>query len=395
MKILFLSHRIPWPLKDGGAVAIHNNLKGFLDGGHEVKFLCLNPRKDETSLTQVPDYFSKALAESFDINTDLALAGAIKNLFGSDSYHVSRFYHPAFEARLMSLLKDEVFDVVHMEGAFIAQYTPFIRLFSDACLVLREHNVEYRIWESMAKTATNVVKATYLRLLASRLKAYEEKLWKQVDMVNAISPADLLVFQQFNPKSFLGGVGFDLEPYLAIEKEPKPKTLFHLGSMDWLPNQEAVTWLLNTLWPAIQKEMPGWKLFLAGKKMPKEWLHEEAQLKVEGEVASAMDYMAEYSVMLVPLKSGSGIRIKTLEAMALGKAVITTSVGLLGLDLVPDKEVFLANTPEEFVAVLKRLDADPALAAKVGRAAREKVKSSYSNEKHIARLIEKYRNCRS
>lgn len=393
MKILFLSHRIPWPLKDGGALAIHNNLKGFLDAGHEVKFFCLNPKKDQTSLAGVPDYFLKAQAEALPIDTDLSSFQAFINLFGSESYHVSRFYHPGYETRLKVLLNTASYDVVHMEGAFIAQYAPLIRAKSKACLVLREHNVEYRIWESMARLAVNPIKASYLRMLASRLKEYEVELWKQVDMIAAISPADLHVFKQVNPNSFLGGVGFDLEPYLAVNKEARPKTLFHLGSMDWLPNKEAVMWLLNSIWPRIHGQFPEWKLFLAGKKMPPDWIREGETLKVEGEVESAIAYMSEYSVMVVPLQSGSGIRIKTIEAMALGKAVITTSVGLLGLDLEPEKEVLLANTPEEFVAVIARLDADPDMALRIGRAAREKVKSLYTNQKHIARLIEKYRNC--
>ncbi|MHB1277480.1 MAG: glycosyltransferase family 4 protein [Bacteroidia bacterium] len=395
MKILFLSHRIPWPLKDGGAVAIHNNLKGFLDAGHEVKFLCLNPKKDQTSLADVPDYFTRALAESIPVDTDLSPFQAFVNLFGSDSYHVSRFYHPAFEQRLVSLLTTATYDVVHMEGAFIGQYAPLVREHSPACLVLREHNVEYRIWESMAKLTKNPVKAWYLRTLASRLKEYETDLWRQVDLIAAISPEDLLVFQQVNPNAFLGGVGFDLEPYLAVKGEARPKTLFHLGSMDWLPNKEAVMWLLNSIWPLVHQKFPDWKLFLAGKKMPKDWQRDEASLRVEGEVGSAISFMSEYAVMVVPLQSGSGIRIKTIEAMALGKTVITTSVGLLGLDLEPDKEVLLANTPQEFVAVIARLDADPELAGRIGRAAREKVHSLYTNEKHIARLIEKYRNCGS
>lgn len=394
MKILFLSHRIPWPIKDGGALAIHNNLKGFIDAGHEVKLLCLNPEKDQTSLHQTPPYFLKAQAEAIAIQTEVKPMAAFLNLFGSESYHVSRFYSQVFQSRLIAVLRETQFDVVHMEGAFIAQYTPIIRTHSKACLVLREHNVEYRIWESMANLAENPLKAWYLRLLASRLKDYETELWKQVDLVDAISPDDLKTIIQINPNAYVGGVGFDLEPYLAVSEPGEPRTLFHLGSMDWLPNQEAVLWLLNSIWPVIHKKFPEWKLALAGKKMPKEWIREGETIKVEGEVESAIAYMSNYAIMAVPLKSGSGVRIKTIEAMALGKAVITTQVGLQGLDLIPEQEVFIANTPEEFLEVVQRLDTDPELAQRVGRAAREKVARLYANQNHIARLIEKYRNCR-
>jgi len=394
VKILFLSHRIPWPLKDGGALAIHNNLKGFIDDGHQVKLLCLNPNKDQTNLSRVPDYFSKANPEAFAVNTDLSAWAAFKNLFSKESYHVIRFYLPEFAEALKMHLKENSYDVVHMEGAFIAQYTSLIRQYSKACVVLREHNVEYRIWESMAKLSGNELKATYLRMLAERLQKYEEAIWKQVDMIDAISPDDLLVFKQFNPNSYLGGVGFDLETYTQIQERGQPQTIFHLGSMDWLPNREAITWFLNDIWPGIHKAFPEWKLFLAGKKMPREWMRRSERLRIEGEVESATAYMAQYQIMVVPLKSGSGVRIKTIEAMALGKTVITTSIGLRGLDLEHGKEVLVANTPEEFVAAIYLLNQDSELADRIGEAARLKVQRLYANENHIARLIEKYRNCK-
>lgn len=394
MKILFLSHRIPWPIKDGGALAIHNNLKGFIDAGHDVKLLCLNPNKDQTSLKNVPDYFAKANPTALPVNTDLSAWAAFKNLFSKQSYHVIRFYLPEFAEALKTELRSHQYEVVHMEGAFIAQYTSLIRVHSKACLVLREHNVEYRIWESMARMSGNQLKTMYLNLLAARLQEYEESLWKQVDMIDAISPDDLVVFKQFNPNSYLGGAGFELETYMRVKEKGEPKTIFHLGSMDWLPNREAMGWLLNSIWPEIHKSFPEWKLFLAGKKMPREWMRQGFNLRIEGEVESAIAYMAQYQVMVVPLKSGSGVRIKTIEAMALGKVVITTLVGLRGLDLEHGKEVLVANTPSEFVAAIRFLEENPDQVEKIGHAARLKVQALYSNENHIARLIEKYRNCK-
>lgn len=395
MKILFLSHRIPWPVKDGGALAIHNNLKGFVEAGHEVKFLALNPRKDKTSLTGLPEYFKKANAEAMEIDTDIHLLDAVKNIFGSKSYNVSRFYSAAFEDRLMRHLMSHTYDVVHMEGAYIAQYTPLIRRVNkNACLVLREHNVEYKIWEQMAALTKNFPKQWYLNLLAGRLQKYEEQLWTQVDMIDAISPDDLEVFRKLNSKAFLGSAGFDLQEYLQYQKRPEPKTLFHLGSMDWLPNKQSITWLLNEIWPAIHHHFPEWQLRLAGKKMPEDWIRDEGVVKIEGEVPSAAGYMANYQVMLVPLLSGSGIRIKTIEAMAMGKTVISTSVGVRGLGVEPEVEVLIADTPKEFVQAIKKLEDDPALADRIGAAAKMKMEELFKNENHIARLIENYRNCK-
>ncbi|MDX5321529.1 MAG: glycosyltransferase family 4 protein [Bacteroidota bacterium] len=393
MKILFLSHRIPWPVKDGGALAIHNNLKGFVDAGHEVKFLALNPKKDGVNLNGVPEYFRKAAAEVVDINTDLKPFDAFLNLFSSESYHVSRFHSEAFEELLIRTLRSQSFEVVHMEGAFIAQYVSLIRQYTKACLVLREHNVEYKIWREMA-AKSGMLRGAYLRLLADRLQKFEEQLWQQVDLIDAISPDELAVFRQFNPKAFLGSAGFDLEDYLKVDKPAEEKTLFHLGSMDWQPNKQAILWLLNEVWPAIHQKFPDWQLRLAGKKMPAEWIRDAGVVKIEGEVPTATGYMSQYQVMIVPLLSGSGIRIKTIEAMAMGKAVISTTVGVRGLGVEPGKEVLIADTPKAFVEAIQQLENDPTLAARLGEAARLKVTELFKNENHIARLIEKYRNCK-
>lgn len=393
MKMLFLSHRIPWPVRDGGALAIHNNLKGFVEARVQVKLLCLNPIKDQTSTTQLPAYFQSTEIETVSIQTAVKPLGALLNLFGSASYHVTRFYHADFEKLLIKVLQEETFDVVHMEGAYIAQYTDLVRKNSQACIVLREHNVEYRIWELMAASEKNFLKSTYLKLLAKRLKKYEENLWRKVDLIAAISADDLTYFKKVNENSFLGGVGFYFQDGLSELPTPKPKSLFHLGSMDWLPNQEAVSYLLDAIWPLVHENLPEYSLHLAGKHMPKEWQRNSDQLVIEGEVASAADFMASFEIMLVPLKSGSGVRIKTIEAMALGKVVITTELGLKGIDAQPGREVLVANTPEEFLKAIQWLENEPEKKNEMGRNAEVWARKNYANENHIARLTEKYRTC--
>ncbi len=393
-RILFLSHRIPWPVKDGGCLAIHNNLKGFREAGCDVKLMCLNPRKDHSSPVDVPVWFSECRPEYFPLDTGVKITGAFLNLFSIQSYHVVRFYSEAFARRLEQVLEEEDFDVVHMEGAFIGQYSDILRKKSKACLVLREHNVEYQIWERMAKGTSNPLKRYYLNLLARRLRNYEEALWKKQDLIEAISPDDLQVFRQYNTNSFLGGVGFDLKPYMEAESRVQPNSMFHLGSMDWLPNREAVDFILEQIWPRIEKEMPEWSLDLAGKKMPAHLIGAKGKLRVQGEVDSAIGYMSQFEVMLVPLRSGSGIRIKTLEAMALGKVVITTRIGLQGIAAKDREEVLVADTPEEFAKALSWLNSEAGRKERIGAAARRLVQEHYDNEGHIRLLLENYRNCK-
>jgi glycosyltransferase involved in cell wall biosynthesis len=393
VKILFISHRIPWPLKDGGSIAIYNNLKGLVDAGCQVKFLALCPDKDKTDIAALPDVFRSAGIESVALNTDVRPVPALGSLLCGSSYNAVRFYNKTFASLISKVLKQESFDLVHIEGAFAGQYVDVIRRISSVPCVLREHNVEYAIWERLAKKEPHFARAWYLRLLAARLRNYEENLWRKFDLVTAVTLQDLSVFRKIAGKGrvFMAGAGFDLDPYMAIKKELQHKTLFHLASMDWLPNQESVSWIIQEIWPEITTRLSGYKLFIAGKKMPLSFMDKNGgNLKIEAEVASATDYMADKEIMLVPLLSGSGIRIKCIEAMAMGKIIVSTELGHRGLGAVPGEHLLEANTTEEFIKALSYLEQNPQKKKEIGAAARSFVREHFDNRKVTERLLETY-----
>ena len=273
-------------------------------------------------------------------------------------------------------------------------YISTIRRISKAKIVLRSHNLEHLIWERLANTTGNTAKRLYLNHLASKLKTYEKRTLNEVDGIAAISFEDTNRFQELNCKVPLITIpfGIDLEKYKYVEKENCTfKDLFHIGAMNWAPNKEAINWMLDEIWPDLSKLDV--KMHLAGRETPDSLKKlADDKLKVYGDVESAIDFMNAHDVMIVPLLSGSGMRVKIIEAMALGKVVITTSVGGEGIDYVNGEQLLIADTPVEFVHHVKQLIEDPENGKRIGKNARILVEKKYNNSEIIENLLSFYRS---
>ena len=161
--------------------------------------------------------------------------------------------------------------------------------------------------------------------------------------------------------------------------------------MDWMPNQEGVKWFLHQVWPMVHERMPQWVLYLAGRRMPSELMNLDMEgVRVVGEVPDAMYFMASKQINVVPLLSGSGIRVKIIEAMSLGKAVVTTTVGAEGIGCVDGRDVLIADTPEQFVAQLQRCADNPDFCRQLGDNASRLIAEQYGNEMLSRKLTDFY-----
>lgn len=354
MKVLQLCNKPPFPPVDGGCVAMNAITSGLLANGHEVKVLAINTPKHSFQKEKIPaEYFQKTKIESVFINTNLSVLKALKNLFTKGSYNVERFYSKAFEEKLITLLKKDDFDVVHFESLFVAPYLEAVKKYSDGKTVLRAHNTEHLIWERLAMQSENLLKKRYLNFLAQRMKKYETEILNEFDGIAAITAQDRVIFMKNGCQKPIEvfPLGIDSAQYKpADENEVEYPSLFHLGSMDWQPNEEGIKWFLENVWLKINEQFPEMKLYLAGRNMP-EWLRslEMRNVLVEENVGNAHDFMRNKAVMIVPLLSGSGMRVKIIEGMALGKAIISTTVGAEGIDCKDGENILIADTPEKFV----------------------------------------------
>ena len=397
MKILLLCNKPPYPASEGGPMAMNSIITGLLEAGHHIKILAVNNEKYHVSEADIPEEYKKKTGiELIDVDLSVRPMKAFLNLFTKKSYHVERFVSETFKSRLAEVLEKELFDVVQLEMLFMAPYVETIREHSKAMIVLRAHNVEHKIWERVAKETKFFLKRWYINHLAKTLKEYELNALETVDGVAAITRKDAAYFRKYCSKPVIdipyGVYPEEFTPKYEIEGKPK---FYHIGSMNWMPNEEGIRWFIEEVLPKTIEKVPDFVYHLAGHNMP-EWLTtlKNKHVDVIGEVPDAKAFVAENDVAIVPLLAGSGIRIKIIESMAMGKTVITTRVGAEGILYNEEVNLIIAENIAKMVEAIRSIHENPQIAEKIGQEARKLVETTYDNRKIIARLLMFYEQIR-
>lgn len=395
MKILQLCKKFPYPLKDGESIAVVSLSRSIAELGIEVSLLAMNTTKHFFNLQQHP----QALSHYHEIHT-ITLDNRIRpteaffNLFSTDSYHIQRFESTAFEQKLKSLLLANTYDVIQLETLYLAPYIPIIRKYSDAIVAMRAHNVEHEIWKRIAQNTRFWPKRIYLRHLTHKLERYEAFSHRFYDILVAISKRDLDSYRKmgYSGKGIVSPIGLDSEDYHPdYSSYQRPLSISFIGSLDWLPNVEGLQWFLDQVWGKLIREFPKLELHIAGRNTPKWMLKmKKKNVVVHGEVPDATTFINKHSMMIVPLLSGSGMRAKILEGMALGKVVLSTPLGLEGISARHQKEVLVADTIEAFVQNIKYAYDQKSKLEAIGRNARDFVQNSYDSRQIAAALLKTY-----
>ncbi len=395
MRILQLCKKFPYPIKDGEVIAITNLAKAFKAQGAEVHLLCINTPKhffDKKDLPKSFDFYKTI--QSVAVDTDLKPHRAFLNLFSSKSYHIDRFVDNDFSKRIKETLENIQPDVVQLETLFLAPYVELIRNHSTAKIVMRAHNVEHEIWSRITENTSSVLKKNYLAYLTRKLKRFEVQHLNKYDLLVPITKRDLKTFQRlgFQGHQQVIPIGIDHDRYQpATISMDQPLSISFIGSLDWMPNLEGMNWFIKNPWPKIRTAFPELTLHLAGRNTP-DHLYKLAPQKVtvHGEVPDAQVFINQHPIMIVPLLSGSGMRVKILEGMALGRVVITTSIGLEGIEAEHKKEVLIADTTEEWFDCLKFCQENREQLPSIGLAARDLIKRSYDNLEIGQRLLKRF-----
>lgn len=390
MNILMLCNKSPYPAGEGGPMAMNSIVRGLINAGHRVKILAVNSEKYHIKEKDIPASYKKETGiELIDVDLRIKPMAAFKNLFSDKSYHVERFISDDFKKRLVEILKKDKYDIVQLEMIYMAPYIDTIRENSDAIIVLRAHNVEHLIWDRIAAKTRFWPKKWYLNHLVRTLRDYEMSVLNKVDGIAAITYRDAAFFRGETAVPVVDipfGVNPDeFKPHSEINANP---TLYHIGSMNWMPNDEGIRWFLDKVWDKVAKRNPDLMLNLAGRNMQK-WLLKlkKKNVNVLGEVPDAKEFVKNNDIAIVPLLSGSGIRIKIIESMAMGKTVITTMVGAEGIQYSEYENIIIADSPGKMVEVICKIVKEPEEAQRIGRNARRLVEDIYDNKKIIERLL--------
>ncbi len=390
MNILQITKKFPYPVIDGEVIAINNLTKGFADLGHRVTVLALNTQKHYFDSAKLPPNI-KAQAKylAVDINTEVRAGAAFFNLFTTQSYNIERFWSAAFEQKIAETLASQNFDLIVLETIYSMRYIDVIRKHTKAKVALRTHNVEYLIWERLYNEEKKPLKKLYLKLLASRLKRFELEHLNKADLLLPVSEADMAMFKQHGCTIpyHIAPIGYDLSQLQTPAQQSENAVAF-IGSLDWMPNREGVDWFMDKVWPKVTAQKPDAKFYLAGRNFPAEVKNMQVPgLVVVGEVEDARQFVSSKAISIVPLFAGSGMRVKIIEAMALGRAIISTTVGAEGINYTNGADIIIANDADTFAAaVLKALN-NETLRQSLGQQAQILVNTQYNNHNICMAII--------
>ncbi len=382
-KILVLTPQFPYPPQQGTALRNFNLIAG-LARRHRVHLLSFGEAVgDRSPLHELCAHIWTVPAPQRSMRQRL------QGLFFShlpDMAH--RLASAQFRARLTEICEQEQPEVVQVEGIELAPYLLHIAERRNPCfrplLVFDDHNAEYLLQKRAFETDRHIpsrwVAAAYSWIQWRRLQRYERQVCLIADRVVVVSEHDAQALRrlvpELEPSVVPNGVDFSFysAPVLPLSQPgPGPSDLVFTGKMDFRPNVDAVFWFVREVLPLIRRQAPEVRFWVIGKDPhPRlDPLRSDPAVKITGQVEDVRPYIAAAAVVVIPLRMGGGTRLKVLEAMAMGKAIVSTSLGCEGFDLSSGHELVIADSPAEFAAAVCSLLGEPARRQQLGEAARQ------------------------
>ncbi|WNM63983.1 glycosyltransferase [Candidatus Nitrospira neomarina] len=393
LRVLFFSQRFPLPMDTGGKIRTGKMLEG-LKKHFDITLLChFESPKDEPYLGQVKklcDDFQYVLWKEVFKYSFSFYARVLAWNFSRYPISVKNDYSRAIEGKIAELVQNREFDLLICD---FLQPTLNFRNVMGFPTLLFQHNVESMIVKRHFQTARNAFMKMFWWAQWKKMERFEKKMCQQFNAVVAVSEQDKLILQKdFGvPNVHAIPTGVDLIYFSADEKNPQGNSLVFVGAMDWLPNEDAIVFFARNILPRIRVAIPDVTLTVVGRN-PSAYLRrtveEYPEIRIVGRVEDVRPYIRQKSVYIIPLRIGGGTRIKVYEAMAMGKAIVSTRVGTEGLPVEHGKHVLLADQPQEFAKCVIRLLQDPIVRNEIGRSAREFVETRCGWNEAVKRFSE-------
>lgn len=382
MKILWLKSELLHPVDKGGKIRTYQMLRQ-LKRGHQVTYLSLATDADPAeAYVRAREYCHRLVTVPWREPARFSAAfyrGLAANLASPLPYAVEKYRSAAMRRAVDAELAERGdYDVVVCD--FLA---PSVNLPGrlPVASVLFEHNVEATIWRRHAETASGVRRA-FFRSQWRKMARYEREACRRFDAVAAVSELDRdAIRDEYGVDCVLDvPTGVDHDYFRPLGGEPSPSEIVFTGSMDWMPNEDGVLWFAREVLPLVAREVPGARFTVVGRKPTAavvELGRSDPRVTVTGRVDDIRPYVDRAAAFVVPLRVGGGTRLKIYEAMAMAKAVVSTSVGAEGLPLESGSDLLVADEPADLARAVVRLLADRDEARRMGETARELVRERF------------------
>ncbi|MCH7504372.1 glycosyltransferase [PVC group bacterium] len=377
MKILFVVPQIPFPIDTGAKIRTYNHIKN-LSALHSVSVIGFAGHRATL------EGFEKLLGKVKIIGVKRKnswmdrLESLIMSFFSKKPYVVLKYDCAKMREVLKSKVRDGEYDIVHFDHIHMAQY---VDLVPDIPACLDEHNVEYIIAERLCEKLPFGLKKFFVKWQASKMKAYEKERIDKFRAVFTVSLTDANLLEKLSHKGavHVASNGVNCRDFAYQMNTRKPQQLVFIGSLDWWPNIDAMKWFFTDIWGSLSQALPRLTCSIVGRKIHsslKTYFADE-KISVYQNVEDIRPYFLDADILIVPIRIGGGTRIKILESMALGRPVVSTTIGAEGIEAEDKKEIMLADTPKAFIEKISLLTQSKDDYLRIAESARKLVEEKY------------------
>ncbi len=391
MNILQLSPQFPFPESDGGKKSIAMFYNGFRNEGHNVTFVCYHDGAEQSH-----NRFENIYCVHH--STKNTLLRKVLSVFVKKPLYLNKHFSHSLKSEIINTLQGKCFDIIHADHTAMAEMAISLGAHYNIPVVLRLHNVEWKIWERYYQRLSRFNPAYYyIKRQSTLLKTMEINVCESVDVCLTITNKDKELLEQYVRTSVIVtkpfGVNIANETRDVLHNRKEQRTLMMATNWAWRHNVEGAEWFIEYVLPLLRISEPNIKLLLLGKHLPKNFLkYSVDNVESIGFVENITDYYNRASLFISPLFVGSGIRIKILESLSFGVPVIATSIGAEGIELSESDGLFVSDDPQKQAAIILDLLHKPNEIKRLGENAKSSIEKKYNIRTIMNETLELYRN---
>lgn len=393
MRILIISSYLPFPLFSGGHIRLYNIVKRLTEKNHQVTLIC---EKRENQTQEDISEIAKICKQVIPVERkkQWSFQNILQTGFSKKSFLITGHTNEDMQRKIVELLKNNSFDLIHVETSYVMQNVPQTHI----PIVLVEHNIEYLVYQRFVNNAPLLLRPL-LAIDVQKLQRSEEAFWKRATYIVTVSEKEKEVIGLPNVSVVPNGVDielFQMKKNLFITNKPEADILF-IGDFKWVQNRDSVRWIINEIYPKLQqyfKLARKTTLWIIGKHIPqalKQYQRDNSIIFDENSQKPTEKIFADADILLAPIRIGGGSQYKILEAMASGTPVVTTPLGIEGIEAKDGKEILVGKTSHDIARLCAKILEDEKLYMTIAKNAREFVEKNYTWDSIVDKLEHVYR----
>jgi glycosyltransferase involved in cell wall biosynthesis len=376
MNVLVVALQLPFPPRSGVNMRVYQLMRQIA-ARHDVTLLTYARPDQRADVADLRKEFPVHVVERTPPAQIARRAAQLRSIASARPFSAAEAHTAAMEQALHALCESQVFDIVQVEGALLCE----IPMPDGPRVVLDEHNIDYEVFQRMCESERSRLRRIFHRIECRRFRHFERNAWTRIHGCAVTSEREEPIVHEAAPSTPTAAVpnGVDLGYFAPSSSPAQPRTLVFNGTLDYRPNVDAAYHLVDDIWPLVRERCPDAELTIVGRGSESELRRLRRDgVVATGEVPDLRPYLQRAAVVGVPVRMGGGTRLKVVEGLAMGKAMVSTTLGCEGVTVRDGTHLVVADGAQAFAAAVVELFADPGRGQALGAAGRRLIEDEYS-----------------